>query len=840
MSVLDQITPTSFDRFLKREKNLPKFIPYTGVYENCTLTKNSELCMTWHINGRYFETSDNDDMNIRNEQLNTFMRNMTSAHTAIYVHRARLRAHEKFEADFNSKFGNDFAHRYYDVIGNDDLMRTDLYITLVYRIYATVPEKATMRAAKRNFDAIRNDLAVAYETMLEYADKVESSLRRYEPRLLKTYVEDGVEYNEQLSFFNFLLTFQWQKVRLPVCGKIPVMLDHYLGNCSVKVVDKMIEIETPQQKRFAQNIELKDYNSFTEVGMLDELLSPEDGVIFEFVECQSFAFMAKHDAKKYLITQKNRLRGSEDGAVEQMEALDVAVNDLIDGRFSVGEYSYSLIVLGNTVKQARDHTQVASAILQNCGFLPFVSRGTVFGAWISQLPANFKYRPRISHLTSKNFVQLAPLNNFPRGKQFGNPWGKAVIPLLTPWNQIVYFNFHDSPAHTNNYDDKLLGNTMVIGKSGSGKTVILTAFLSFLQQYRLDQNGNEVPFNAVYFDKDRGAEIAIRAQGGGYLAVSSGEPSGFNPFQMENTPENQVFLQNLIVQLLKQANTDAKVTTTDIIKIEQAIKAVMNMPKEKRRLSIVLQNITKGSDAEEKENSLHNRLKQWVGNGIYSWVFDKNHKDLLDFRQYPVFGIDGTAFLDDPQARTPIAMYLLHRLNDVIDGRRFVYFMDEFWKWLEDPIFSNFCKDKQLTIRKQNGFGVFATQQPDIVTSNPNASALVGQLATMIFLPNPSAKYEHYKGFGISQNEFTVIKQLNEDSRMFVVKQTGYDTNGNIRSFIASFDLSAPCFKDDLRILSGSTDNLPVLYRAMEECGEDPEKWVPRYLELKHLGLKIN
>lgn len=838
MSVLDKITPTSFDRFYKREKNLTKFIPYTAVYDDCTLTKNSELLMTWHVNGRFFETSDNDDMNKRNEDLNTFMRNMTSSHTAIYVHRARLHAKENLEANFNSKFGNEFAHRYYDTVVSENLVRTDLYITLVYRIYASVPEKAAVRAAKRSIDTVRKDLAKAYEFMKEYADKIESSLRRYEPRLLTTYTEDGVEYNEQLSFFNFLLTFQWQKVRLPKNVDIPVMLNNYLGNCSVKAVEKMIEIETPQQKRFAQNIEFKDYNSFTEIGMLDELLYPDNGVPFEFVECQSFAFMAKPDAKKYLTVQKNRLRGSEDGATEQIDALDMAINDLIDGRFSVGEYSYSLIILGDTARKARENTQMASSILQNCGFLPFVSRGTVFGAWISQLPANFMYRPRISNLTSKNFVQLAPLNNFPRGKREGNPWGKAVIPLLTPANQIVFFNFHDSPAHTDNYDDKLLGNTMVIGKSGSGKTVILTAFLSFLQQYRFDDNHNPVPFNAVYFDKDRGAEIAIRAQGGGYLAISSGQPSGFNPFQMENNTKNRVFLQNLIVQLLRQ--TDEKVSTTDVIKIEDAINAVMDMPKEHRRLSTILQNITRGTDTEERENSIHNRLKQWVHGGVYSWVFDDNPDDLLDFGKYPVFGIDGTSFLDDRQARTPIAMYLLHRMDDIIDGRRFVYFMDEFWKWLEDPIFSDFCKDKQLTIRKQNGFGVFATQQPDIVTSNPNASALVGQLATMIFLPNPSAKYEQYKGFGISQNEFAIVKGLNEDSRQFVVKQTGYDNNSNIRSYIASFDLSDSRFKDDLRILSGSTDNLPVLYRAIEECGENPDLWIPRFLELKHLGLKIN
>ena len=836
-SFLDNLTSAGFHRFLNREQNLEKLIPYTGIFNgNCTLTKNSELVMTWHVNGRYFETTDNQDLNIRNDQLNTFMRNMTSSHTALYVHRTHLFSNEKFDCDFHNKFSNDFAQRYFNVLAKEKLTRTDLYISLVYRIYATQPEKTAVRMAKRSIEQIKRDLEEAYNTVQEYAEKIESSLRRYEPRLLQSYTQNGIEYNEQLSFFNFLLTFHWQKVRVPKNNDVPILLNHYLGNCSVKVGDKILEIETPLQKRFVQSLEIKEYNSFTEVGMLDELLYP-DSIPIEFVECQSFAFKALPDAKKYLTTQKNQLRSSEDGAVTQIAALDVALNELIDGQFSIGEYAYSLLVLGHTVKETKANTQTLSSILQNLGFIPFISKGTIIGNWLSQLPSNFVYRPRISNLTSRNYVQLAPLNNLPRGKENGNPWGKAVMPFKTPANQIVFFNFHDSPAYVNNYDDKLLGNTMIIGKSGSGKTVLLTAMLSFLQQYRKDENGNNVRFNAIYFDKDRGAEIAIRAQNGGYLCIESGKPSGFNPFQMDNTPENIVFLRNLIVLLLSQ--TGEKISTSDNLKIEHAVKTVMGMPKEMRRLSTLMQNITIGTSKEERENSLINRLKPWLAGGTYSWVFDDNPEDLLDFEKYPIFGIDGTSFLDDKQICAPISLYLLHRMEQIIDGRRFVYFMDEFWKWLEDPIFLEFCKNKQLTIRKQNGFGVFATQQPDIIVNNSNASALVGQLATMIFLPNPTAKEEHYKGFNVSVSEFEAIKTLSEDSREFVVKQTGWDTHGNIRSYLAMFDLSDPCFKNDLKILSGSTDNIPYLEQALADCGDNPETWIPRFLELKNSGIKL-
>ncbi|MBD4223050.1 type IV secretion protein C, partial [Xanthomonas citri pv. citri] len=86
--------------------------------------------------------------------------------------------------------------------------------------------------------------------------------------------------------------------------------------------------------------------------------------------------------------------------------------------------------------------------------------------------------------------------------------------------------------------------------------------------------------------------------------------------------------------------------------------------------------------------------------------------DQIDFTTHTTYGFDGTDFLDNEDVRTPISMYLLHRMESVIDGRRFIYWMDEAWKWVDDDAFSDFAGNKQLTIRKQNGLGVFATQMP--------------------------------------------------------------------------------------------------------------------------------
>ena len=49
--------------------------------------------------------------------------------------------------------------------------------------------------------------------------------------------------------------------------------------------------------------------------------------------------------------------------------------------------------------------------------------------------------------------------------------------------------------------------------------------------------------------------------------------------------------------------------------------------------------------------------------------------------------------------------YLFHRVESLVDGRRLILAIDEFWKALADPGFRDLVNDKLKTIRKQNGVG---------------------------------------------------------------------------------------------------------------------------------------
>jgi type IV secretion/conjugal transfer VirB4 family ATPase len=313
------------------------------------------------------------------------------------------------------------------------------------------------------------------------------------------------------------------------------------------------------------------------------------------------------------------------------------------------------------------------------------------------------------------------------------------------------------------------------------------------------------------FDKDRGIEILIRAIGGKYLAIANGKPTGFNPLQQEPTETNILFCEALIRKLATEGGRT--ITTQDEQDISHAVRTVMAMPRELRRLTVLRQNFI-----DRDEESISKRLAKWCEGGPFGWVLD-NPDDQLDFTTHKVYGFDGTAFLDNEAVRTPIAMYLLHRMESIIDGRRFIYIMDEFWKWLLDSFFSEFAYNKQKTIRKLDGFGIFATQSPSDVLSSPISRAIIEQCATDIYLPNPKADRDEYvTGFKITDREFEMIKHFPEDSRLMLIKQ-GHKTA------VARLDLKG--FNDELVVLSGSADNVALLDDIMREVGEDPDIWLP-------------
>ena len=163
-------------------------------------------------------------------------------------------------------------------------------------------------------------------------------------------------------------------------------------------------------------------------------------------------------------------------------------------------------------------------------------------------------------------------------------------------------------------------------------------------------------------------------------------------------------------------------------------------------------------------------------------------------------------------------------METLIDGRPFIYVMDEFWKVLEGKGgLKDFAKNKQKTIRKQNGMGIFATQSPQDALNSDISAALIEQTATLILLPNPNADPKDYlDGLKLTKAEFELVVGLDERSRCFLVKQ-GHN------AVLCQLNLNG--MDDELAVLSGSSDNVEVLTVLLREHPTPhlPDTWLPEF-----------
>lgn len=792
-----------------RENPLARFIPFSSLVSPYdVITRGGDYLRIWRLDGVPFECADDRQTAERHEALCSLLRNLAGGQWAVWTHRLHRAVSDCLQHPTQPGLARDLSRAYQIRLGERQMMSNELYLTLVYRPNLSRVSRA-LQSTQRTRAAIAQAQADALGILEERSALVARVLRGFGPQLLGTREHRGRTYSEVAEFLGYLVNGSWRAIPMtaePLYRKLPTARLSFGG-------DKL-ELRHGDQHRYAALVDIKEYADAVHPGILNALLYEAS----EFIETQSFSILPRRDAMRALELQRDQLIASDDVVASQVAEMDVALNELGDGQFCMGEYHYSLVVFGQegagSVADAGRRAAQAIGAVGEASSLQMAPVDLVAdAAWFAQMPGNWQWRPRDAKLSSRAFAALSSGHNFARGKRDGNPWGEALALLRTPSGQPFYLNLHSSPEGEDSADKKLPGNTLIIGSTGVGKTTLEMFLLTLTRKW------DPAP-RLVLFDLNRGCEIAIRALGGRYFTLEAGQPTGCNPLQREPTPARIQFWEQLIRTCL--ATPALPLLPADERAIADAVKAVAMMPTALRRFSTVRQNLPKAG-----ANSLFERLGRWCQGGALGWVFDgdgtRADDRLLDLDAASVIGFDTTEFLDLPEVRTPLMMYLLQVMEELVNGERLIYVISEFWKALDDEIFSDFAKQKQKTIRKQNGLGIFDTQSPSDVLRHPIGRTMIEQSVTKIFLANPEAVREEYvDGFGLSQAEFELVRGLSaQGGRHFLVKQ-GH------ASALCELDLTG--LEDFISVLSATTDNVALLDAVRESHGNDPCLWLPVFL----------
>jgi len=782
---------TGDPRVIQREKSAGSHLPYARHVDDVTLeTRDGLLMQTIRLGGLLFETADTDELNYRAELRDATLKAIGSSRFAVYHHVVRRRAEATLDARFPDEFSRLLDQRWRDRLASREMYINELFLTIVRRPMqgrAGLLDWLRGLASKTNATDRAAAFAAEKRALDAASEAVVAALGSYSPRLLSVYKGEDGHRSELLEFLSWLYNAEMRPVVLPH-GDLGEHLPFRRASFGQDAFELGPTGNLP--RKFGALVSLKDYPAQTLPGMFDELYR----MPFEMTVSQSFAFVERSEALNRMNFALRRMKSTEDEALSLRGELAQAKDDVAAGRAGFGEHHTTIAIHAASLAELDAQVAEVTAVLADLGIVAVREDIGLEPAFWAQFPANFRYIARKGLVSTSNFAGLASLHNFPVGKPRGNHWGDAVTLFETTAAGPYFFSFHHGD----------LGNFTVIGPSGSGKTVVLNFLLAQARKF--------AP-RIVFFDKDRGAELFIRAIGGQYDRLRPGAQSGLNPLQLEDTAANRQFLMEWLIMLAGGADE------AEIESIRDAIDANFNQIRPHRRLRHLVELFH--GHARPRSGDLHSRMRPWWGSGERAWLFD-NEEDLTDLSAATV-GFDMTEVLDDPAVRTPALLYLFHQVEQRLDGTPAIIVVDEGWKALDDDVFVRRIKDWEKTIRKRNGIVGFATQSAQDALESRIASSIIEQAATQIFMINPKARAEDYiDGFGLTPHEYELIRTLPDSSHCFLIK------HGN-ESVVARLNLSGE--QDLLTILSGRESTVRLLDELVERSGPNPSAWMATLLE---------
>ncbi|MHC0448546.1 MAG: VirB4 family type IV secretion/conjugal transfer ATPase [Candidatus Lariskella arthropodorum] len=792
-------TCTPKQQIAEREYSVKNFIPYLCHWnKNTVITKTQQLIQVVKIGGFSFETADDEDLDVKKSIRNLLFKGMSSGSLGLYFHIIRRKqapyAEQQKNVDIPEGFASFLDHQWTQKHIHSKAFSNELYISIVQEarggaglgsisIVENLVKKLMYGADE---EAWGKSLSEAYENLEEATGRVVNTLREYNPKLLGIETIGSSSYSEIAEFFSKI-------VNCGDSGKIlcsPQNLDSYINNHRLYFGNKAIEIKgLDGRSRFAGIVSIKEYGPKTWPGILDSFLR----MPFEFVISQSFQFINRQVAINKMQLQQNRMIQSGDKAVSQVIEISSALDSAMSGEIGFGTHHLTVLCVADDLKELDYILSLSAVELTNSGGIGVREKVNMEPAFWAQLPGNFDYIVRKATINTLNLAAFNSMHNYPIGKAKNNHWGNAVTILDTTSCTPYFFNFHLRDV----------GHTTIIGPTGSGKTVLMNFLCAQAQKFKC---------RLFFFDKDRGAEIFIRAMQGKYSIIDPSAACGFNPLQLPDNGENRTFLIEWLRQLASTNNE--QITAEDMALITAAVNGNYKLKAKDRKLRNIAPFL-----GLEGPGTLAGRIAMWHTNGSHARIFD-NDEDVINFDKTNIFGFEMAELLKDKVSLGPVLLYLFHRINIALDGSPTMIVLDEAWALIDNPVFAPRIKDWLKVLRKLNAFVVFATQSVEDASNSVISDTLIQQTATQIFLPNLKATSAYRTTFMLSEREFQLIKTTDPGSRYFLIKQ-GSD------AVVARIDLSG--MSDIINVLSGRADTVLILDDVRKKFGEDPKDWLPEF-----------
>lgn len=437
-------------------------------------------------------------------------------------------------------------------------------------------------------------------------------------------------------------------------------------------------------------------------------------------------------------------------ALDQVEEIDQAKRALDNNEVVFGSYTATLILMDESLEALQHKAKEAIQAIEDIGLSARVETVNATEGFLGSLPGHYYENLRRPIVSQDVLVDLLPLSVPDCGDQLSpNPlYGQhssSLMQVRTNGLSNFYLNLHEQD----------LGNALVIGPSGSGKSVLLGELMLNLLRY---------PGMRIFaFDKGYSFYGLTHALGGNHITFDN-QKAALCPLEKLEGELDFDYAQSYLEMLLTL--NGLKVQPQDRNELMDCLKILSFRPSHKRTLS-------------DLHLLLANRhLKEALV------PYTKLHNDhvLLDGDHNLKFGSAITTFecADIFQASEnfalPVLKQIFHLIAQQFDGKPVAIILDEAWLMLKDPTFARELIHWFKTLRKFNAIVILATQSLTDLEQSPHFVNLLECAKTRFYLPNYDATTPLlrpiYQRLGLENKEIELIASMIPKKDYYFCKNT--------------------------------------------------------------------
>ncbi|MDZ4374956.1 MAG: conjugal transfer protein TrbE, partial [Phenylobacterium sp.] len=713
-----------------KSQSLSDFLPWAAlVSEGVILNKDGSFQRTARFRGPDLDSATLAELVATTSRLNNALRRLGSG-WAIFVEAQRHAAGGYPPGAFPDGVSNLVDHErraQFDEAGAH--FESSYFLTLLW----LPPAEDAARAEAWLYEGRDQSGVDGREQLAAFIDRTDRVLN-----LIEGFMPEAAWLSdvETLTYLHATISTRRHRVRVP---ETPMHLDAFLA-------DKPLigGLEPRLGEAHLRTLTVMGFPSQTWPGLLDDL----NRLAFDYRWVTRAICLDKTDAAKVLgrirrqwfakrksiaamlkeiMTNEASALMDTDAANKAADA-DLALQELGSDLVGTAYVTATVTVWDKDPRVAEERLRLVEKVIQGRDFTCMAERVNAVEAWLGSLPGHVYANVRQPPISTLNLAHMMPFSAVWAGPERDEHFDAPPLFLAkTEGSTPFRFSLHVGDV----------GHTLVVGPTGSGKSVLLALMALQFRRYA----GSQV----FAFDFGGSIRAAALAMGGdwhdlgGSLAEDAAEPVALQPLAEIDGDDERAWAAEWVAAVLAREKVDVTPDVKELV--WSALNNLASAPKAERTLtglSVLLQS-----------QPLKQALKPFCVGGPWGRLLDDEAERIgeADVLAFETEGLIGTG------AAGPVLAYLFHRIERRLDGRPTLLIVDEGWLALDDQGFASQLREWLKTLRKKNASVVFATQSLADIDGSVIAPAIIESCPTRLFLPNERALEPQiaaiYRRFGL-------------------------------------------------------------------------------------------